>query len=200
MRDVYVSRKRSPRSWACLLMLVICGGCEVNEMEDVHVTRAMPTSELILGEATHVALVRVDSGKALEFEWNDEVKTCGYLYAGQVLDSLKGSVEHLDFVTSDELTVGGEYLVAVRDLTEALRGEAGEEPDGEDAAYLACRTRYGRFASGIARLEADSAHPTGRVVEVEGVRMIPGDTARKATEGKVEWLVVKRDMQQALSQ
>jgi hypothetical protein len=97
----------------------------------------------VVRDASDVAIIRVDHREAVTFTFDGELHTCGYRYRAEVLRLLKGEERTLVFFSSDQLSIGGEYLVlAFRtdpNLAKELAGRGIAEMEPFERAKYICR-------------------------------------------------------------
>lgn len=173
---------------ACVMGAVLATGlaaCQ-HHRED-RLVRVPPTSERILGQAAHVVLVRVVARDPIEVPYKKAQVSCGSYYRVEVIETLKGEPgETLDFVADEQLAVGSEYLVAVRESPGSVDPSA-----NWDTERLHCGAGYQRLASDAARLEPGA---DGMLVVVRDAHMLPASIRDQAVGGRVPWQTVKREL------
>lgn len=179
-----------------LLVLLSILACRPEEEKPLHVTRAVPSPEVVLHEATTVARVRILRREVMKYEGKQAPSPCGYHYYSQVVESLKGESISIDFVSNDVVEPGAEYLLAVADVAGQLPSEVDDpELSKRDRIYLACRMKVPRYALDMLPVEQRRGEPW---VVIEGARILPEGVLQQMS-GAARWLDVREVIEELLA-
>jgi hypothetical protein len=170
-------------------------GC-ASDKQAIHMTRVVPASEMILQEASTVARVRITSGVPLNYG-KQQQSLCGYRFNSDVLDSIKGESDSLEFLWDESLEVGADYLVAVEDFSAIHIPASGENfLDQRDAERLRCRLQVPHHARRLAPL----VQVDGELwVAAAGARILPANIVEEVEDGRVRWSDARESISELLT-
>ena len=166
--------------------------CAPDDGRPADVTRVRRAPEVLLHDATTVARVAIASSDAIEFELNGESHRCGYFIRSRIVEVLKGDGGEAEFLADEDLRIGEEYFVALKDFGGELSNGI-EDPTLPErvAAHLECRIRTSVHAYGAVHLADNGDTLAGFVTDS---RIVPRSTTARANVGMAEWSVIRADV------